>query len=217
MNPLINQAFQLLHPLGLDYAICGGHAIDLFLESETRPHYDLDISAYWPDRNRIILFMHELGWTVYEACGGGMVHRITDITAQKLVKRNIFCVKDGNTHFHVTDCGDNMYKCEIQHIAQAALDYIEFLFNTRIDNSFVYARNEQVSRAMERAVLYNGSIPYLAPELVLLYKSTDIGREGYQQDFDLALAKMSTESRAWLREALHACYPTGHQWEVKLA
>ena len=202
----------MLNSIGSDYLICGGYAIDLFLGQETRVHYDLDISVYWPDRDSIIQYMQGHGWTVYEACGGGMVHRITDLARQKRMKRNLFCVREGNTYFHVVDCGDNMFRCDIEHIPQTRLDYIEFLFNTRIDRAFVYARNEKVTRDLEQAILYRGSIPYLSPELVLLYKSTDIEREGYQQDFALARERMSSESKAWLREALAICDPSGHPW-----
>lgn len=216
MNILINKAAQLVNGIGCDWSFCGGYAIDLFLGRETRPHYDLDISTYWPHRDNIIRHMQETGWTVYEACGGGMVHRIIDLAGQKRLKRNIFCVAEGNTNFHLKDCGNEMFRCEIERIPQTRLDYIEFLFNTRTDRAFIYARNKKVTRAIEKAVLYNGSIPYLAPELVLLYKSTDIKREGYQQDFELARQKMSPEGKTWLREALEICYPGNHPWKADL-
>ena len=65
---------------------------------------------------------------------------------------------------------------------------------------------------MDRAVLFSDGIPYLAPELILLYKSTDIERDGYQQDFELAYWKMDAAQKAWLRKALRQEYPEGHQW-----
>ena len=55
-------------------------------------------------------------------------------------------------------------------------------------------------------------IPYLAPEMCLLYKSTDIERDGYQQDFELAWKAMDPSRREWLRKALLREYPNGHPW-----
>lgn len=56
------------------------------------------------------------------------------------------------------------------------------------------------------------SIPYLSPELCLYYKSTDVGREGYQQDYDLATQKMDDVQKTWLVRSLRALYPGGHRW-----
>lgn len=52
----------------------------------------------------------------------------------------------------------------------------------------------------------------MAPELLLLYKSTDIEREGYQQDFELAYSKMNNEQKEWLNNALKVMNPNGHKW-----
>ena len=53
--------------------------------------------------------------------------------------------------------------------------------------------NQAVKRKLEDTILFNNGIPYLAPEICLLYKSTDTEREGYQQDYDLAMKKMNKD------------------------
>ena len=58
------------------------------------------------------------------------------------------------------------------------------------------------------------NIPYLSPEICLLYKSTDTERKGYQQDYDLSIQKMNTEQKQWLNNALEVIYPDGHKWMV---
>jgi hypothetical protein len=68
---------------------------------------------------------------------------------------------------------------------------------------------------LSRAVLHRNDIPYLAPEMVLLYKSTDINREGYQLDFISAIAKMDKEEKNWLKTALLTTNPAGHLWIEK--
>ena len=48
--------------------------------------------------------------------------------------------------------------------------------------------------------------------MVLLYKSTDTEREGYQLDYDMATQAMSAEQKNWLNNALEVMNPDGHKW-----
>ncbi|MCL2884875.1 MAG: hypothetical protein FWF49_05260 [Oscillospiraceae bacterium] len=216
MNPLITACNNFLKDPGFEYAFCGGHALDIYLKRTMRPHGDIDISVYQQDRDKIISFMQSRDWTVYEAMGGGMVHLINNTADQKQIKRNIFCVRDGCPFFHVEFAEDNMYHCEIGHMEQKELDYIEFLFNNRIENEFIYARNGAIRRKLSQAILCEDDIAYLAPELVLLYKSTDLSRKENCQDFDIVTPYLSDESREWLRNALQTEFPDGHDWLARL-
>ena len=212
MNSLITECHDLLKHQDFEYAFCGGHALDIYLEQNTRPHGDIDISAYWEDRNKIISFMQSQDWIVYEAMGGGMIHLITDTDNQKLVKLNIFCVKEGCSFFHAELTEEDIYKCEIDHVEQKQLDYIEFLFNKRIAGEFIYSRNDRIRRDINKAILYKDDITYFSPELVLLYKSTDLTREENWQDVDTAFPYLSDESKNWLQNALITAFPNGHEW-----
>ena len=93
MNSLVLKCNEFLKNNGFNYAFCGGHAIDIAIGQCTRPHGDIDISAFWEDRNLIIKFMQKNGWIVYEPLGEGKIHLIDDINDQKLVKLNIFLCK----------------------------------------------------------------------------------------------------------------------------
>lgn len=212
MNDLINKCYDFLKDGGFPFAFCGGYAIELFLNRQVRCHGDIDISAFWEERDTIIKYMQSKNWTVYEACGGGVVHLIDDIDNQMRIKRNIFCVKAGCSFFRVEPIGDGMFKCEIDHVEQTQLDYIEFLFNSCNEKGFIYARNYDIYIALDKAILKNDNISYLSPELVLLYKSTDITRDGYQLDFDSTAPYLSEESKQWLVDALKIMYPNGHIW-----
>jgi len=216
MNPLILECDDLLKDSGFDYAFCGGHALDIHIGRTTRPHGDIDLSAYWEDRNKIISFMQSQDWVVYEAMGGGKIHLITDMGDQKLIKLNIFCVKKGCPFFHVELIENNVYHCEIDHVEQKHLDYIEFLFNKRTDDEFIYSRNNEIRRGIDTAILRKDNLQYFAPELVLLYKSTDLTREENRQDFDTFAPLLSDESREWLRRALTTAFPDGHEWITRL-
>lgn len=210
---MITEANELLKKGNFEYAFCGGYAIELFLNKGIRKHGDIDVSAFWDERDKIILYMQSLGWQVYEMCGGGIAHHITDVKNQIKVKRNIFCFKEGCSLIKLTPCDqDDLYHLDFDHAGQTQLDFIEFLFNKQLNDSFLYARNENITRPLTRAILTRDEIHYLAPELVLLYKSTDIQREGYQLDFDSAMVAMNEEQKNWLQRALRTINPQGHPW-----
>ena len=90
------------------------------------------------------------------------------------------------------------------------------LFNNQADGYYVYSRNDKIRREIGEAVLHQGEISYLSPELVLLYKSTDIARKENQQDFDTMVSTLSNDSREWLYNALIIAYTGEHEWRIKL-
>ena len=59
---------------------------------------------------------------------------------------------------------------------------------------------------------YMKVVEILAPEICLLYKSTDTARDGYQQDYDLTIKVMNYEQLEWLNNALALANPNGHKW-----
>lgn len=213
MNYLINEIMTLLNNRDFEFAVCGGYSIELFLDKEIRPHGDIDISAYWVDRDKIILYMKSLGWDIYEMCGDGIAHKIRDVTQQLRIKRNIFCIKGNCELVKLYPRNEaDMFYLEFDGKGQTEPNFIEFLFNNRTETNFLYARNTNITRVLSKAILKRNDIPFLAPEIVLLYKSTDIGRIGYQLDYEEAIRAMDIEQKAWLASALNVMYPAGHQW-----
>ena len=209
---LIYQLNAFMAGIGLDYALCGGHAIDLYLGKKTRPHKDLDVAVYREDRDKIIQYMLNENWDIYEPCGAGFLHKINDISSQKYVKDNIWCVKSYNQNYKFTEYEKDMYTVCFNNSEQTELDYIEFLFNTRADGNFLYRRNHNIKMSLENAILKINAVPCLAPEIVLLYKSTAPDNADYQLDFENALKKMNEEQSAWLKKALSIMFPCGHKW-----
>ena len=198
--------------IGLDYALCGGHAIDLFLGRKTRPHKDLDVVVYWEDRDTLVQYMLNQGWDIYEPCGAENLHKINDVSDQKRNRSNIWCVKSSNQHYTFTEHENDMYAVDFDNSEQMELDYIEFLFNTRTDRYFLYARNHDIKLAYSKAILKVKDIPYLAPEIVLLYKSTAADDTDYQLDFNNASKEMNVKQLTWLKKSLFVMFPQGHKW-----
>ena len=213
MNRLIEEANALLQGQDFSYAICGGCALDLFLGYETRTHGDIDILAFWEDRETIISYMQSQGFLVYEMLGGGKVHRVTDIWIQEKLRKNIFCCTEDCELVRLHDTEEkDVYWLDFQHTGLSKLNYIEFLFNEKTENEFVYVRDNRIKRKLESAILQKDGIPYLSPELCLVFKSTDIEREGYQQDFELTVERLNGEQRTWFEKAMEMLYPEGHKW-----
>lgn len=215
LDNLIIQANELLQNGGFEYAFCGGWAIDLFIGAETRKHSDIDILAYWPDRDTIIQYMQSLGFQVYEMIGGGKARYITGIHNQIKSKRNIFCCTQGCELVCPSATDETgIYFINFNHIGQTKLNFFEFLFNDKDDTDLLYARNHAVKLALSDAILYSGSLPYLSPEMCLLYKSTDTEKNGYQSDYDNAMKCMNQRQKSWLDDALTVMYPEGHEWRL---
>ncbi len=215
MNRLTEEVNALLQGQEFSYAVCGGFALDLFLGYETRKHGDVDILAFWEDREKIISYMQSMGFQVYEMLGGGKVHCITDIRMQEKLRKNIFCCTEDCELVRLYDTEEqDVYWLDFQHTGLIKLDYIEFLFNEKTEDEFVYVRDNRIRREMVKTILEKDGVPYLAPELCLLYKSTDIEREGYQQDFDLTVERLNKEQRVWFDKAMEMLYPEGHRWRV---
>lgn len=216
MNDLIRQANELLQDHGFEYAFCGGWAIDLFIGRETRKHSDIDILAFWPERDMIIEYMQSVGYQVYEMLGGGKAHSLANIHDQIKCKRNIFCFTQDCELMRLSATNESdIYSVDFKHIGQTKLNFIEFLFNDKNDTDLLYARNHDIKLALSDAFLIRDSLPYLSPEMCLLYKSTDIERAGYQSDYDITLSNMSQRQKRWLENALAMLYPEGHKWRER--
>lgn len=54
MNSIIEQEKQTFETRGIEWAICGGMAIDIFLGEETRKHYDLDLFVSGQIKERLL-------------------------------------------------------------------------------------------------------------------------------------------------------------------
>ena len=98
-------------------------------------------------------------------------------------------------------------------------EFIDFLL-TDIQEVWRYRREPLIIRSLDLMSLRSESgIPYLAPELVLLFKSrntSDHERAKDQTDFGNALPHLEPERRAWLHWALTATNPN-HAWKARLA
>jgi len=77
---------------------------------------------------------------------------------------------------------------------------------------WIYRRDPSIQRPWESVVerTSNGT-PYLAPEIVLLFKAPHARQEKNRTDLMRTLPLLDDERRRWLHAALRRAHP-GHEW-----
>ena len=186
-------AVRVLDGYGLPWAVCGGWAIDLFLDRITRPHKDIDFIVLRKDQ--LVLQKHLLSksWTLEKAAHGRLIPWEVDEWLDLPV--------------HIIWCRN----------PQSSPDFMEFLFDEVERGEFIYRRNRSITFPAEKMIISSLSgVPILAPELVLLYKSGKPGEDtSAVSDFKNTLPKLSFDSRCWLAAALKQINPN-HMWLIDL-
>jgi len=225
---LLLQAYDLLNQINIKWAFCGGYSFDLFLNAETKKHSDIDICVFEQDRSTIKDFMLSSGWNIYQFLGQGKVRPMhKDDSCDP--GRNFMCVKDGCSLVKFYPCEESgVMLHEFYHTGIERLDYLEFLFNRKDcgeGNKFIFSAEPYIARDMQKAILYNGPLPYLAPELALLYKAPQA--QQYSQTYppnceqfmneqliyDSLINRMDKEQFTWFQESIAKLYPNAHPWK----
>jgi len=129
---------------------------------------------------------------------------------------------------NLADCSSKLSACqsnlEVYSYKQPSewhvksLDFIEFAFDVREENEYVAMENPRIARSLDKAILYHDGIPYLAPEIILYYKSGKYSSENAyakprtEIDFKAIMPILPEESKKWLLDAIDATYPGGYGW-----
>ncbi|MBQ9121279.1 MAG: hypothetical protein IJY12_02820 [Clostridia bacterium] len=214
MNQLLTMAKNYLCSAQISWAICGGYALDLFLDRDLRVHSDIDICVFENDRDTIFQYMMQNAWRVYEFRGQGKL-RPLDAASSSEVGRNLMCINGDCELVKFYPCEDEeLLYHEFFHTGINKFNYMELLFNTINDNNFVFDETLKIERDMSKAILFNDGIPYLAPEIVLLFKSRLSDKADYHYDFEQTYLHMNDEQKTWFSKNLDKLYPSGHIWKV---
>jgi Aminoglycoside-2''-adenylyltransferase len=167
--------------------VAGGWALDLFLGRATREHQDIDVAVFREDQSE--LRNHFVGWRF-----------------QKVVKRGSLVREawDGNELLALP-------VHEVHALSPRGDLELEVLLNESSGENWIFRRNPAVTLARSSlGRLAQSRVPYLTPEVVLLYKS---GHPSAVDEADFAIVHRSLDinQRHWLAGALGVCYP-GHHW-----
>lgn len=179
--------------------IAGGWAIDLYLGRERRTHDDLDIAAYRSDQ--LVLQKHLAGWNLMKFVGPDGAEYLEPWSSGEWLELPVFQI--------VLELNSEGYPA------------LEVLLNESSGDQWLWRKNLEVRYPISRIGMRSvDGIPYLSPEIVLLYKSRhvvggSINEETDQHDFNDVRDILDHERRTWLRSTLQTWYPD-HPWIVQL-
>jgi hypothetical protein len=163
------------------WAIAGGWALDLFLGLASRSHRDIDVAVCRRDQGTLRSHLNSL--------------QVCKVVDGRLVE------------WHVGEwLALPIHEIHVRGETVA----FELLLNECEGSDWIYRRNERIRRALSSAIRSAGDLPYLAPEIVLLYKAK-APAEIDQADFQRVSPLLSHAQTRWLSHALSICHPE-HPW-----
>lgn len=210
---LIQELSRFLAPVDIPWFVSGGWAIDVHLGRVTRARGDLDISIPHADRLACIEFFLSQGWQVEGKLGGGFktIQALSDY--EDAIHYFWSFPKGADFIGEFKDEGGNR-RIDYRRDTQAELDYIEVFFD-RIENGyFIYRREPGIKRRQAQAILEKEGVRYLAPEVVLLFKSTHLSEKNHR-DLNVVRDSLDQHARAWLVDAMWRIYEDSHPWLAK--
>jgi hypothetical protein len=185
------QVCQLLRDAPAPWWIAGGWAIDLFLGRQTRSHGDADVLIQRKDQ---LVFQEFLfGWDLHKTKQPGL----RPWPKGEFLNPGINDVWGRRTE-------DSPWS-------------LQFMLLDTMEGSWVFRRDPTISGAMAtlRRVTDSG-IPYLSPEIQLLYKARPETLAKDDLDFQNCVQLLGTTAQKWLLSCLKKRLPPDHRWIVQL-
>ena len=169
---------RIMDKFGFPWFVAGGWAIDLFLNEETRIHGDIEIGIFRKDQMRLYRFLEKNKKYFID-------------NKSRMGKHEKHEWRKEYLQFPIHEL----------YVEYGDLE-IEILLNERDESNWVYRRNPKIKLDARQAILFaETGIPFLCPEIVLLYKTKNM-REKDVEDITNALGKMSETQKKWLLESI---------------
>ena len=181
---------DLLAPLQCPWWIAGGWAIDLFLGRQTRQHADTDVVLLRRDQ----LEAHGVlvSWQLFKADPPGQLQARPEDEFLPVGVHDIWC----RPHEH-------------------APWTFQFMVSDASADQWIFRRTAQIHGPLSTfGYVTQDGIPYLAPEIQLLYKARGL-RPKDEADFARTLPALDEKRRHWLAQSLALVHP-GHVWLKQL-
>jgi hypothetical protein len=193
--PELVTVLETIRGLHVPWYVAGGWAIDLFVGQVTREHQDVDIVVARDDQRAVFDHFSERKLLKVTPHAAGLVGQGT-----------------------VEAWGGERLDLPLHQVFadDAAGDRIEILFGEIEGGLWRYRRNPSITRSVDDMwLLSDDGIPFLAPEIVLLFKAK-LMRSWDDADFETVAFEMPNDRRTWFRDALEQSHP-GHRWIAELA
>ena len=146
----LGEVRELLATCPAPWWITGGHALELHLGRTWRAHDDIDVGIRRCDAEEVLGHLIARGWEPVVAAAGTLSPWDGGPLSAAEHLNNVWCRRPGGDWQLDVTVGDGD------------------------DAAWVYRRDPSLRRPWTRAVLDRDGIRYLAPELQLLFKSTDV-------------------------------------------
>lgn len=169
--------------------IAGGYAIDAFAGSGRREHDDIDVSLFASDH--MLARQHLAAWELHAADPPGTLRPwpLDEVLPPQV--HDIWARGSAGDPWR-----------------------FQLMLNPGGPDEFVCRRDERIRMPLSQALWTKDGVPYLAPEIQLLFKAKGL-REKDRRDFDDCLPLLSAVQRELLAGWLRMTAP-GHEWLGRL-
>jgi len=174
---------KLMENFKWSWFIAGGWAIDLHIGKESRIHKDIEIAIFRKDQLKLKNYLQD--WE-FKKVISGKFHPWENVYLEL------------PTH-------------EIHAVNELNKDEMEVLLNETNGDKWKFRREMSISSPIKEIYSYTvEGVPYLNPEIVLLYKVKNT-REKDHQDFMTVKDYLNPQQRRWLSDAIQIHEPQ-HVW-----
>jgi hypothetical protein len=184
---------EALGNLRAPFYFAGGWAIDLHLGRVTREHHDIDALVMRRDHLLLHKALKQFSLKKIIPHPDGMPNRgmIVEWPPGERLELPVHQV--------------NAYRA-----GESEPAFQVFLAESS-DGEWIFRRNANIRMAISKMGFHPlWGLPYLAPEIVLLFKAKHLEARD-RVDFDHAIPALSADARRWLRDAIEKTHP-GHEW-----
>lgn len=180
----LDDAIDLFMPASFRWWLSGGHALELHLNRAWRSHDDTNISVLRHDAG--LLFETLPGWDIHLAAAGVLTPWDGSPLSADRSENNLWCRPSAEDSWS-----------------------LDITISDGDQDQWIYRRDPTIRRDWPEAVLITkDGVPYLAPELQLLFKSKDV-RPKDGVDAEVVIPSLTPRRRALLRSLL----TTAHPWQ----
>lgn len=184
----VSNMVEILSEIPINWCIAGGWALDLHLGRKSREHSDIDVLIIREDQLATYQWLKK-DWTLYKAENGKLLH--WEDGEYLMSARDVWVSKN--------------------HVEPWAF---QIMIMDSEDGNWIYRREKSIKRVMDEIILRTPEgIPYLRPEIQLLYKAgSSKVREKDFHDLQTLLPILTTQEKEWLATSLKKQFPEGHKW-----